>query len=182
MTAIEIRPAVRDDAEALAEAHLQGWRVGYRVLLPDWYLDADSFAANMRRRWYDWAWNSSGNNALFTAVVERTAVGFGLIGPVRDADRSGSGEVFAMYLHPATWGSGAAGPLMAACVEWFAARGWSDAVLWVLRDNPRARRFYAKTGWQPTGRSEMFSPAVESDREPISVAEVEYRIVLPATA
>ena len=35
-----------------------------------------------------------------------------------------------------------------------AARGEREAILWVLEDNPRARRFYEREGWLEDGVGE----------------------------
>jgi hypothetical protein len=43
-------------------------------------------------------------------------------------------------------------------------------VLWVLDDNPRARRFYERQGWAATGIAANFDDYCE-----VSVPEVEYR-------
>ena len=43
------------------------------------------------------------------------------------------------------------GCLLLRVHEAIAAAGHTEAVLWVLRDNPRARRFYASHGWEPDG-------------------------------
>jgi hypothetical protein len=57
---------------------------------------------------------------------------------------------------------------MAATVDWMAER-WSEAVLWVARNNPRARRFYELGGWHFDGeRTVTFYGA--------DVAEVRYRL------
>jgi len=53
---IEVRDADIDDADAIATAHIDGWRVGYRDVVPDEYLDADEFAASRRDRWRSWTW------------------------------------------------------------------------------------------------------------------------------
>lgn len=37
---IHIRPAVAEDASAMARAHVRSWQAGYRGLLPADYLDA----------------------------------------------------------------------------------------------------------------------------------------------
>jgi RimJ/RimL family protein N-acetyltransferase len=49
---------------------------------------------------------------------------------------------------------------------------WRDATLWVLEDNPRARRFYEREGWSPDGeaKSDAFLG--------VRVNEVRYRIHL----
>ena len=53
------------------------------------------------------------------------------------------------------------------------AEGFPRAVLWVLRDNPRARGFYERAGWTPTGRDEWFT-GVYGRTLPEPLAEVEY--------
>lgn len=42
MTAPTVRPARPDDAEAIADAHVRGWLVAYRGLVPDTVLDGFS--------------------------------------------------------------------------------------------------------------------------------------------
>jgi ribosomal protein S18 acetylase RimI-like enzyme len=48
---------------------------------------------------------------------------------------------------------------MSRCEEFLRDEGFSSAVLWVLRDNPRALAFYEKAGWRFTGQESMFAPA-----------------------
>ena len=47
---IRIRQARLTDARAIAEAHVAGWRQGYRGLLPEDYLSALSVDASERRQ------------------------------------------------------------------------------------------------------------------------------------
>ena len=54
---IEIRPAVPADAHALAEAHTEGWRSGYRGVIDDAYLDAPEFRALRLATWQAWTWS-----------------------------------------------------------------------------------------------------------------------------
>ncbi len=51
------------------------------------------------------------------------------------------------------WGTGAGRLLMSAFVERLRESGFEDATLWVLDDNPRARRFYEAAGWTLDGGS-----------------------------
>src|SRR6478735_2438263 len=51
-----------------------------------------------------------------------------------------------------TWGDGTAAELLEVVVERLRATGEAPA-LRVFADNGRARRFYAKFGWRPTGAS-----------------------------
>ena len=49
---------------------------------------------------------------------------------------------------------------------------FSEAILWVLQDNPRARRFYERHGWTLDGASKR------SRHLGVDVDEVRYRIRL----
>ena len=40
---------------------------------------------------------------------------------------------------------------MQASLDALRERGFADAMLWVLADNPRARRFYEREGWHDDG-------------------------------
>ena len=86
-------------------------------------------------------------------------------------DAARRGEVYGFYVHPSAWGTGAAPALMSRCEEFLRDEGYVSALLWVLRDNPRALAFYEKAGWHFTGRVSMFSP---SDPPDSPLPRVEY--------
>jgi ribosomal protein S18 acetylase RimI-like enzyme len=97
-------------------------------------------------------------------------VGFVSVGASRDADADG--ELFAIYVDPDYWGRGVGRKLMAAGEERLRELGHVEAILWVLADNPRARRFYERSDWQHDGTTrtiEIFG---------IDIAEVRYRKIL----
>ena len=83
---LTIRPGRPSDASDVAAAHVAAWRVAYRGLVQDDFLDSPIFATSRRDGWH----------------------------------RMLGGEL---------------------------PNGWDPACLWVLRDNPRARRFYERQGW-----------------------------------
>jgi GNAT superfamily N-acetyltransferase len=98
------------------------------------------------------------------------AIGFASIGQARDD--AAAGEVYAIYVLPEAWGTGAGHALMHESLQRLRDDGYREAVLWVLDDNPRARTFYEREGWMLTGeaREETFLQTV--------VSEVRYRIDL----
>ncbi len=179
---IEVRDATIDDADALASAHIDGWRVGYRGVVPDEYLDAEEFASSRRERWRAWTWQIAiPESRMFAVTIQGRVVGFGQAGPehadptlprvAAPQSEGARGEVYGFYLHPSAWGSGAAAALMSRCEEFLRDEGFTSAVLWVLRDNPRALAFYEKAGWRFTGEESMFTP---SDPPDSSLPRVEY--------
>jgi GNAT superfamily N-acetyltransferase len=60
-------------------------------------------------------------------------------------------ELEAIYVDPSAWGTGAGPALLSAGEYALRARGFEEALLWVLEDNPRARRFYESAGWEHDG-------------------------------
>ena len=79
-------------------------------------------------------------------------VGFAASGPAEEDGEER--ELSAIYVLPEAWGTGAAPGLMHATLGAMRGRGALHATLWVLEDNPRARRFYEREGWQADGSAE----------------------------
>lgn len=168
----EIRPATFADGPDVADTHIASWRAAYRGLVADRFLDGDEFAAPRRRLWHDEEWRTAWpGSELLVATAGGAVVGFSLLGGERLAagePPTGRGEVMIFYLRPEAWGTGVAAALMAASEAELVQRGFERAVLWVLRDNARARRFYTKAGWTA-------SDAEKHVRiDDVDVAEVRY--------
>jgi GNAT superfamily N-acetyltransferase len=157
-----VRRATPEDARAIAEVHVATWRATYVGIIPQEILDA----LDVDAREADWAtWVRAGDSVTFVAEDGGRVVGFASAGPCRGFEDLG--ELYAIYVLPRFWGTGAGSSLMAAAVEWLAAR-WSAAALWVAEENPRARRFYERRGWLPDDhRVEEVAPGAP-------VAEVRY--------
>lgn len=84
-----------------------------------------------------------------------------------------SGELWAINVRPDAWGRGLARPLLRAGESSLVQLGYRHAVLWVVTDNIRARRFYERAGWQADGGERTdtrFGPAL---------AELRYQRRLP---
>lgn len=146
-----IRQAQPDDAEFVADAHITAWRVAYRGVIVDAFLDSPEFAQSRRDGWHRRLHEGRPSFAdpfdeILVPVVDGRVVGFGHVGRRLVTESSDTGELYGFYLHPDAWGSGAAVALIEACHTALAAR-FTTASLWVLRDNPRARRFYERHGW-----------------------------------
>lgn len=140
-----VRDAVPEHADDIAHAHTEGWRQGYRGLVPARFLDSDAVATARRQGWNAFlAGSLAVGDRIRVAVVGGRAVGFGHTGLNRD-DPS-RGELLGCYVHPDHWGTGVAQAIIDRCHTDLSSLR-SRAVLWVLRDNPRARAFYERNGW-----------------------------------
>ena len=76
-----VRRATRADADAVAAAHVAGWRGGYRGIFPDEYLDSDAFADERRDMWRSWGWVEHLPTALDRAaeLADEGGVGGGVV-------------------------------------------------------------------------------------------------------
>jgi len=160
MVVRDARPA---DAPAIERIRVRGWQVGYRHVFPTVELDA------LELDWTRWTHRIERPPAGWaTFVVEgrgRT-LGFASVGPSRD--EVGVGELYAIYVDPDEWSRGAGRALIAHAEERLA-QDYPEATLWVLEDNPRARRFYEAAGWGTDGARQTV------ERLGVSPPEVRYR-------
>jgi GNAT superfamily N-acetyltransferase len=155
---LEIRPITDSDIDAVGVVHVRTWQVCYAGIIPDDYLAALDPAVSAERRR---AHLGTPRTATLVAVADGDIVGFAAFGPYRPATEDSDpdcGELYALYVLPSHWGTGAGRALMAAVKEAMAAAGWTEIRLWVLAANDRARRFYERAGLRPDGEQEMFTP------------------------
>jgi GNAT superfamily N-acetyltransferase len=167
---VKVRPARVDDAAAIAETHVRTWQAAYEHVFGAERLAALDLEARTAN-WQRWLRDPEPRWHVFVAEEENgRVVAFATLGEGRE--RGDEAELYAIYALPEAWGSGAGPALMAAALEALREDGFRAAILWVLEDNPRARRFYEREGWAPDGARR------EGEHLGIEVAEVRYRIDL----
>lgn len=148
-----IRPARQQDAARIASVHVVTWQVAYRGQLPDEYLD--SLSVETRAAW--WEKNLGEGNPGVTLVAEDDGgiVGFISVGPGPVEGDLEVGEVYAIYVAPASMGRGIGSVMMEAGLTALRNQGFTEARLWVLTSNEKARGFYERIGWQATGQTKV---------------------------
>jgi len=154
-----IRAAVVDDARAIAQIHVDGWRAAYRGQMPDALLDGLSVDQRTEDRRRGIATPRSPEHRTWVAETGGRIVAFAITGPSRDKEAAaGVAELFAIYVDPARWGTGAGRALLAHVLADLRGRGVPAVTLWVLDTNARARRFYETAGFAADGgeKSEAF--------------------------
>ena len=160
-----IRRATVADARGIAEVHTRTWQAAYRHAFPDELLDG----LDVDEREEGWRQHVVDPEAAVFVADEDGVVGFLAVGPSRDPDCDG--ELYGIYVAPEVWGKGAGPALMEAGLDHLRSK-FSEAILWVLEDNPRARRFYEKHGWALDGTTKR------GEHLGVETAEVRYRIRL----
>jgi ribosomal protein S18 acetylase RimI-like enzyme/predicted enzyme related to lactoylglutathione lyase len=168
-----VRIAELPDAAVIARIHVSTWQHAYRDIMPREFLDSrkvEEFTDRWKKNLVE---QSEATRLNFVAELDGTVAGFVSAGVCRDRDAIASvGEIYALYVLPAHWGTGAGRALMGHGLDFLRERGYSAATLWVLRDNPRARRFYELAGMALDGATKT------DQRMGFEMHEVRYRTEL----
>ena len=145
---MNVRPATVEDADAIGRIQVETWRAAYTGLMPDEAIA--SFDVEARQRmWREWFHEPWPRSVVFVAEHDGEVVGFANIGPCREEE--GVGELYAIYVSAARWGTGAGRALIEQAEESMRSSGFHQALLWVLEGNDRAERFYRAAGWEQDG-------------------------------
>ena len=171
-TDIRIHRATSADAAAIAGVHVRSWQKAYRGILPQAYLDGLDVGARAEF-WRREIAALPEDRRPWVAVVDGRILGFCAAGPARDDDLpAGCAEVYAIYVDPECWATGAGKALMEHQLTFLRRRGVPEAALWVLADNTRAIGFYERGRWSRDGRSRTIAIGGRD------VEEVRYRVRL----
>lgn len=167
---MNIRRANRADAATIAGIHVRAWQWAYRGLMPDAFLDGLSVEERER----SWLERLASNDQKTTWLFETQSQmrGFVTCGPATDTMPDGTGQIFALYQEEQWAGTGVGKALLLHATRDLLDRRFSDAILWVLETNDRARRFYEKAGWTPDGARKEHKHPDHTRRE------VRYRLSL----
>lgn len=139
---------------------MAAWRLAYEGILPARML-AELREAEFARIWDDLL-RDPARTTLVACPEGAAPAGFVAYRNEPEA------EIVGLYVDPARWRTGLGTLLMGAALDRLAAAGARRVVLWVMRENRRARAFYERVGFAPTGRSR------ESTRQEARFEEVEY--------
>ncbi len=145
-----IRPAVSDDARAVARVHVASWRSAYRGMMSGAFLEGLSIDERAE------GWRATIEDpASVVLVAERDGVVAGFVGGLtRFGDDA---EIDSLHVDPSAVGAGLGASLLHAAEAELATRGAARAALWVIEDNERARSFYEREGWRWNGDTERLS-------------------------
>ena len=147
-----IRAGDPADADGITDVQVASWRAGYAHVFPESVLYADDFDSSRRTFWNNWRFGPGHRVAVVTEPVRRRRRTRDRVLLVRARARARP------RLHRSRRGVGVlpriptAGvvvpptELMEHVEQRLKAEGFATAVLWVLDDNPRARRFYERQG------------------------------------
>jgi ribosomal protein S18 acetylase RimI-like enzyme len=138
-----IRAATIDDALQIARVHVASWRSTYRSLLDRDFLESLT-EAHYADRWRRFI--GEGSSRVYLVEQDGEIVGFASGGRERAGETGYGGELYAIYVLDDYQGRGHGRELVRAVVAGLREMGLDDLIIWVLRDNAPARRFYERLG------------------------------------
>ena len=135
-----MRPAVDDDAPAIARIYIESWNSGFGDILGERAL-TDAGIERWERDLADAcvAWT--------VAEADGEIAGFVGVRPSRDPADPSLGEVDTIAVDPARWRGGIGRMLMSHALDQLRQR-YLGAVLWTVADYSRGYAFYRATGWR----------------------------------
>jgi ribosomal protein S18 acetylase RimI-like enzyme len=140
-----VRRAVLGDEPILREVRLQALSDA-----PDAF--GSTYERELARTPADWQrWMSPGA----TFILYEPAGARGIIAGLRDETDPTVVHLMAMWVHPKIRGSGGADELVAAVVVWARSEDAKLVRLKVMQGNDRARHFYERMGFRPTGQRQV---------------------------
>jgi len=141
-----IRVAEPQDAERAAALHLACWHEAYTGILEPQRLAA--ITSDLDRTIELWR-SMIALGRRWLAERDGELIGFAAAGPNDETDLDVPWKLYAIYVRMASWGTGLGHRLITQAI------GDDDAVLWVFRDNTRARDFYARQGFVADGTEQV---------------------------
>ncbi|WP_067140922.1 GNAT family N-acetyltransferase [Microtetraspora malaysiensis] len=144
------------------------WQEAYRGVVPDDFLDGLTVTPGAVAHWQ--AMMADPACGVVVGEAAGRIVGLSAYGPAGNGVPGG--EVYAIYTLKECWSSGLGPELMAFSLARLTESGHGEAGLWVLENNPRARRFYEKTGFALSGRTQA------EEISGVRLPEVHYRMAL----
>jgi len=171
---VVIRSASAADAGQIAAVMQASWRAAYAGIMAPEVIDRVTAAdggARVRQSFRTRPWQETIVAIAQPEPARKRAardgiVGYAFFGPETDVlgarwphplspagQRGQVAELYALYVHPASWSTGTGRALMDRVLDATSVAGYLSVRLWVLRENARARRFYERAGFAPDGAS-----------------------------
>ena len=144
MSAWTTRRATPADAAAIRRLAEDGLAT-YSEFTPGWTRPKAFDEANARR-----GAELLGDPGFFCLLAEANGKPIAHVGFVA-APVAGVAHLWQLFVEREWWGSGLAADLLGAAVAEGRERGFERMRLFTPRDHARARRFYEREGWRPTG-------------------------------
>ncbi len=132
-----IRKAVKEDARQIAEILVEDWKSAYRGIIDSEFLDSMNVEERYQRELQRYG--------IYTvAAAGREILGFAWNEMAED--EASDCEIIALYVRYGKRKNGTGRALFQSSVDTFRAAGRKRMIIWCLKENYEARKFYEKMG------------------------------------
>ncbi len=138
-----VREAGRQDADLIADLHIDSWRATYAGILPDVYL-RHGIVTERRAYWQKALHAKVAGDLVLLVVRQGIALAFAAV--LADHEPDCDAYIDNLHVHPKHKGLGLGTVMMGAMAERLVGRGARSACLWVFDDNRSALDFYVRLG------------------------------------
>lgn len=166
----KIRPVESGDAPALAHIQTESWKAAFAKLLPEEVLRSATQVPPAEQMYRKLLAEQFGHGLMME--VDGAPHCMAWWSASRDPECPGDAEIICIHSLPGNWGRGYGSAMMDRLLADIRRAGYRRVMLWVFRDNVRARGFYEKKGFVCNGRTQ---PS-------FGIEEVCYERKLPADA
>ena len=147
---ISVRRATLDDFDVMAAAYTAAWRQGFQHMFAADVFADDRFDADRREECR--VATLQDHVDTYVAETECRVTGF-----VTATNNGRTVNVDDVWVHPHSWGCGAASALISRIEDDLRAVGGRKLTAWVPDDSPVGRGFFDKIGWRPSGNIELLA-------------------------
>ena len=176
-----IRRATLDDLESMTGVYIAAWRHGFQQMFTAGVFARDAFASDRATECREVLTNELTDT--FVVETDRGLIGFASVHITHACT-----DLEDIWLHPNSWGTGAAAALVSTIEEELRSIGGVRLTAWVPEDSPSGRRFFDKMGWRTTGTIEPLGLYIEQPNRlfeyerVLAVVDVTHGIPRPVTA
>ncbi|MBQ6487828.1 MAG: GNAT family N-acetyltransferase [Solobacterium sp.] len=157
MTVI-IRKVRQGDADTLAYIQTESWKAAFSDILDAETLRKCTNIDRAAAMYQNLLIENKGNGYILLADGKPHCIAYW--DAARDAEFAGKAELICIHSLPDNWHKGYGSQMMDRVLEDIMKAGYSEVVLWVFRDNKRARAFYEAKGFSFTNISK---PAFDTE-------------------
>lgn len=148
MIALFMPAPTEESAQTLAHILIAAWRSGFRGILDDAMIDKYTELSGVTAMFSQIL--ASGSGTMYLAQLDGQPMGL-----LYWLEENGDARIEALLTIPEAWGKGIGAALMAQALADIKAAGYSAVHVWPFAENHRARRFYEKQGFHPTGKNRI---------------------------
>ncbi len=134
-----IRWYERKDIEQIAKIITNDWKIAYRGIIDDDYLDGLNYKERERKIMLKYS-----KEKAIVYEEEGIVKGYSRFGINKDEEKN-LGELYALYIKPDERGKGIGGKLLKETAR-ILKKEYEEMLIWCLEENKKGRNFYEKMG------------------------------------